>query len=271
MKSQKYFQILAAALMLRGLVRAEDSAPVSVQVGVSKPVMSITETKMPSGPVTWLGIAAQEAPDNVLAQLPAEQAAGLLVCYVSKGSPADKAGVQVNDVLTRLDNQILVHPDQLKVLVGSRKAGDAVELTGYRHGKEFGLTAKLESKALPTEEAMKLGMPGPMVKEWNSVSSLPPEVQKMIGEALSARGTLGVGPVSVSGSFTVIGPDGKQISSGAISDQGAISQLLKLSTSLSSGTNTTTNADTAVILKLLQQQAAANPASAKTAPGGSPK
>ena len=211
------------------------------------------EVKTPSAPVTWLGVAARKASDEVLAQLPPEQAGGLLVYYVSKDSPAQKAGVQVNDVLTRLDDQILVHPDQLNVLIGSHKAGDPVKLSGYRHGKEFELAAKLESKKLPAEEAMKLGMPGSTVKEWNSVSSLPPDAQKIISEIMSDKGSL---PISVTSKFTVIGPDGELLNSGTFIDPGVISQLLKMSRCMSSGSNTNADADTAEILKLLQNQGA---------------
>ena len=96
---------------------------------------------------TWLGVAADEPSDEVRAQLPVANGTGLLVQEVIPDSPAAKAGLQKNDVLTRLDDQILTNPSQLRALVGLKKEGDTIRVTYLRKGQEASVEAKLASHA----------------------------------------------------------------------------------------------------------------------------
>jgi hypothetical protein len=92
---------------------------------------------------TWLGIATVEASDALASQLNLAPGVGLVISFVASNSPAAKAGLQKNDVLTRFEDQALVHPAQLRKLVQVRKEGDKVKLTFYRAGKEQSVTATL--------------------------------------------------------------------------------------------------------------------------------
>ncbi|MGI8603256.1 MAG: PDZ domain-containing protein [Verrucomicrobiales bacterium] len=85
---------------------------------------------------TYLGIMLDEVPRAGFAELPIDKGTGLLVIGVSKESPAAKAGIQKGDILARLDQQILVSPQQLIVLVRNKNAGDKVRLTFFREGKQ---------------------------------------------------------------------------------------------------------------------------------------
>lgn len=87
-----------------------------------------------AGPVTFMGVAVSSAPQELATHLPLDQGVGLVVETVSKDSPAEKAGIQKNDILTKLDDQLLIHPAQFSVLVGRRKDGDSVKLTLLRKG-----------------------------------------------------------------------------------------------------------------------------------------
>jgi membrane-associated protease RseP (regulator of RpoE activity) len=94
-------------------------------------------------PVTWLGLATEEASEALVSQLRLEPGVGLAVTFVAPDSPAAQAGLQKNDVLVEFDGQALVHPAQLRKLVQVRKEGDAVKLTLYRAGKQESVTATL--------------------------------------------------------------------------------------------------------------------------------
>jgi len=85
---------------------------------------------------TWLGVSTVEASDALASQLNLAPGVGLVISFVASNSPAMKAGLQKNDVLTRFEDQSLVHPAQLRKLVQVRKDGDKVKLTFYRAGKE---------------------------------------------------------------------------------------------------------------------------------------
>jgi len=57
----------------------------------------------------YLGIAMQpvELPENVRSQISAEAHLGLLVMHVEGGSPVDKAGVLLGDVIAEIKGQRL--------------------------------------------------------------------------------------------------------------------------------------------------------------------
>ncbi len=92
----------------------------------------------------WLGVGAEEAPEALSSQLQLNSGEGLVVTFVSTNSPAAKAGLQKNDVLVKLDDQLLVHPAQLRKLVRSHKEGDKVQVTAYRRGEKLTVSATLE-------------------------------------------------------------------------------------------------------------------------------
>ncbi len=101
----------------------------------------------PKETVTWLGIATHPTDPGVIAQLPIENGTGLSIRAVAPESPAAKAGLQENDVLARLGDQLLVNHEQLETLIHAKAPGDTVELTYFRKGKETKATITLTSHA----------------------------------------------------------------------------------------------------------------------------
>ena len=106
----------------------------------------------PEGDVTWLGVYAEEVSEALSSQLGLTSGEGLLITYVAEDSPAAKAGLQKNDVLVELRDQLLVHPSQLIKLIRAQKDGNAVNLTIYRQGKKQSITATLGKR--PAAAAM---------------------------------------------------------------------------------------------------------------------
>ncbi len=92
---------------------------------------------------TWLGLAAEESPEALSAQLGLSPGAGLTVNYVAKDSPAAKADFHKNDVLVELDGQMLVDPVQLRKLVQMHGEGETIKLTYFRGGKKQTASVKL--------------------------------------------------------------------------------------------------------------------------------
>jgi len=98
--------------------------------------------------VAFLGVETMPVGRTVAVQLGLPRDTGLVVRRVSEGSPA--AGLlQEHDILTKLDDQILIDMHQLSVLVRSRKAGEEVKLTFMRGGKETTAKAKLGEHEVP--------------------------------------------------------------------------------------------------------------------------
>lgn len=94
----------------------------------------------------YLGVSHSPVPREMAGQLPIPPNTGLLVDVVVENSPAAKAGLQVGDVLAKLDDQILIHPDQFAVLVAGHKEGDSVKLNYVRKGQATETTAVLAKR-----------------------------------------------------------------------------------------------------------------------------
>ena len=103
----------------------------------------------PKTPVTWLGVETSEVPRVVSEQLGLARGFGLVVEFVVPEGPAAAAGVQQNDILKMLNDQILTEPDQLAKLIRSFADGTSVTLTVLRKGAEQKLTVKLAKHDMP--------------------------------------------------------------------------------------------------------------------------
>jgi hypothetical protein len=103
----------------------------------------------PKVPITYLGVDTSQVPTVVSDQLDLAKGFGLVVDYVEPNSPAATAGVQQNDILKMLNDQILIEPSQLRKLLQTFPEGTEVTLTVLRKGQEQKLTAKLAKKEVP--------------------------------------------------------------------------------------------------------------------------
>ena len=96
--------------------------------------------------VAFLGLVATKLMPDVRRQLGLSGNLYLNVAQVSSGGPAEKAGLKRGDVLKKLDDQILVNPEQFIELVRSKKIGEEVILSILREGKQKSLKVKLGRK-----------------------------------------------------------------------------------------------------------------------------
>src|SRR5205807_73213 len=111
-------------------------------------------------PVTFLGVETSEVPNVVSEQLGLAKGFGLVVDHVVPDGPAAAAGVQQNDIIKMLNDQILTEPDQLSKLVRSYSEGTTVTLTVLRKGKEEKIGVKLSKKEVPERREFGPGRHG---------------------------------------------------------------------------------------------------------------
>src|SRR5436189_5009715 len=121
------------------------------------PGMPGSHEKAPKVPMTFLGVETSQVPDVVSEQLGLAKGLGLVVEYVVPNSPAASAGIQQNDILKMLNDQILIEPSQLRKLLQTFSDGTDVTLTILRKGQEQKITVKLAKKEMPQRHSM---MPG---------------------------------------------------------------------------------------------------------------
>jgi C-terminal processing protease CtpA/Prc len=83
----------------------------------------------------WLGVQPEELPDELRAQLDLPEGEGLLVTEVVSGSPAEKAGLKKNDILTKIDGKAVKGEESLSRFMASAKPGQEATLTVLRKSK----------------------------------------------------------------------------------------------------------------------------------------
>ena len=106
---------------------------------------------------TYLGVAMELIPPLTRAQLDIPKGVGVAISYVAKESPAEKAGLKVNDIITKLDDQLIINAQQLQTLIESKKVGDEATITYYRKGKKQSAKAKLEKGAMAAQGGARPG------------------------------------------------------------------------------------------------------------------
>ena len=91
---------------------------------------------------TYLGIEMEEVTSENLAKYKLSNERGVIVRSVEKGSPAQDAGLQENDVILEFAGTPVLSSTQFARLVRETPAGRKVDLVVSRDGKKLNLTAK---------------------------------------------------------------------------------------------------------------------------------
>ena len=111
-----------------------------------------------SGRVTRgrIGVQIGQVTKDVAESIGLGKAQGALVTGVESGSPADKAGVEAGDVITRFDGKQIDKVADLPRSVGNTKPGTKSTVTVFRRGASRDLSvtiAEIEPDAKPTAKA----------------------------------------------------------------------------------------------------------------------
>ena len=104
-------------------------------------VMSIIEKGYISKP--YIGVAVMTvSDDSVELGLPE----GAAVKEITEDGPADKAGIQLNDIITEVNGTAISSADELVSMVGDMEIGDELQMTIYRSGETLTITLTVEEK-----------------------------------------------------------------------------------------------------------------------------
>jgi serine protease Do len=108
---------------------------------------------------SWLGVETHEVTpeDAKQLKLPAER--GVVVAGVTKDSPAAKAGLRENDVITEVNGQRVEGAAQFRRMIHEIPAGRSAQLTVWRDGRAQTLSATL-GKAEERHSTWMNAMPG---------------------------------------------------------------------------------------------------------------
>ena len=135
---------------LRGEVIGINTAIISASgqnagVGFAIPInmaQRVVRQLVKSGKVTrgYLGVVIQDLTSSLAEQFKIHGTKGAVVNQVTKDAPADKAGLKVGDIITRINGKPVDDTRQLRNLIASTDPGAKVELTIVRDGKDRALT-----------------------------------------------------------------------------------------------------------------------------------
>ncbi len=96
---------------------------------------------------TFLGVATSSVHPALREHLDLDEGFGIQVEQVLDDSPAGKAGLKKSDILILLNDQRLIGPEHLSLLVRSMDSGEKVSLTVIRKGKEQKFEVELGERA----------------------------------------------------------------------------------------------------------------------------
>lgn len=134
---------------LIGIVNAKSSGSnieglgFAIPINIAKSVVTdLVENGKVSGRIT-LGIQFYEISSIQQAIQKGVNTLGLLVSDVVKGSNAERAGIQINDVIVEVDGEQITSASDLKKILGNHKVGDVMTITVVRDKKYVELSTTL--------------------------------------------------------------------------------------------------------------------------------
>ena len=144
--------------------------------------MRVSEQLRTSGRVSRGRIGVQIAPvtKEVAESIGLGKAQGVLVRGVEEGSPAEKAGIEAGDIITRFDGKAIDKPADLPRAVGNTKPGSKVNISVFRRGsvKEMSITvAEIEAEKVAASTPDK-NVPAANVQPWGLTVSDLSDAQK---------------------------------------------------------------------------------------------
>lgn len=116
-------------------------------------VIAMIQDIMTNGYVTnkpYLGITGGSMTEQMAAQFRYDIDSGVFVYSVEGGGAADKAGLQMGDVIVKVGDKDITSMEDLNVVKKQYSAGDTATFTVYRDGQE--MTVEVTWDAVPAQE-----------------------------------------------------------------------------------------------------------------------
>ncbi|MGB9826704.1 MAG: S1C family serine protease, partial [Desulfofundulus sp.] len=117
----------------------------AIPINTAKEVMDELRTK---GKVVrpWLGVSILDVTADLQQYFKLPDRKGAIIGEVVSGSPADKAGLQVGDVIRKVDNQPIENAQALVDAIAKKQVGQTVGLEIYRNGQTILRLVKIAEK-----------------------------------------------------------------------------------------------------------------------------
>jgi len=136
----------------------------AIPINMAKNIVAQLKDK---GKVTrgWLGVAVQMVTPDLAKSFGLKEGKGALVADVTKGSPADDAGMEQGDVIVEFDGKEIGEMNTLPRVVAETPLGKKVKVVVIRNGAKKELTVKIgelteekEQEVAAEKETDKIGL-----------------------------------------------------------------------------------------------------------------
>jgi serine protease Do len=94
----------------------------------------------------YIGVSIKSVDATEAKALGLSDVEGVMVQEVLKDSPAEKAGIEIGDVILQLDGNSVKTANELQSIIASHRSGDEVKLTIWRDGKKLNKSVKLKKR-----------------------------------------------------------------------------------------------------------------------------
>lgn len=101
------------------------------------------------GPRSYLGVGLTDLTPELRSHFGVPDDAGVMVSRVDPGSPAEKAGLKVGDIVTSFDGKSIESSFDLRLRVREAEDGAQAPIEVWRGGRAQTLTANLEKRERP--------------------------------------------------------------------------------------------------------------------------
>ena len=128
----------------------------------------------------WIGAEFQAVTSDIAESLGLAQPVGALVAGVVEGSPAQKAGLRLGDIVLEVDGRAIEHVDALGYRLATAGIGRQVIIRVMSRNKPQDLTMSLmEAPEVPPREVLTIGGRSPFTGA--TVANLSPRVSQELG------------------------------------------------------------------------------------------
>ncbi|GAA5116307.1 hypothetical protein GCM10023212_02540 [Luteolibacter yonseiensis] len=176
--------MISPALALEAPADNAPPPPAVKEDRAAVPKIQIPQVKglvAPKPAAAFLGVVTGELPKLLADHLVLDKGQGVVVRSVVSDSPAEKAGLAVNDVITKVGEISVGSPADITQQITSFKPGESVVLQIIHKGQPSKLEVKLESK--PAELTMMDQLP----PEQLDLENLPKELADRVRGAIAGN------------------------------------------------------------------------------------
>jgi serine protease Do len=210
-------------------VPAPPAAPAEPQEPNPAPMVRNFEFFVGDG--SWLGVEPNEVTSDKVKELKLPSEHGVLLDKIMNDSPASKAGLKENDVVTEINGQRVEGAAQFRRMIREIPAGRTAQLTVWRDGRTQSVTVTM-GKSEESRRNMAFAAPGAFAMQIPEMPDLPalPEMN-MDGRvfATSPRPRLGIDAEDLNGQLgTFFGaPEGegilvRDVGSGSVAEKAGL-------------------------------------------------